>query len=175
LIELRNTFPVIAIDHEHDMSPIGGCLATTGMGIHINAKAGIEPCGILHYYDTFIRDGESIEDSVKKSVLLKEIRSLYTSSSSCPLIDRLHDLSDLIKRVFPETYTDFTDFKFLEEYKKTFRCQDVFPPMSLVFLPSVCPSPIHLPASLRSASITMLPRYYEGSVLCTVTPLCRHP
>lgn len=125
IIKIRNSFPIIAIDHENDMSPIGGCLATTGIGIHINAKGGIEPCGILHYYDTFINDGKTIEDSVNKSKLLKEIKSLYSHSPSCPLVDRPNDLSDLIKRVFPETYTEFTDFKFLEEYKKIFRCQDV--------------------------------------------------
>ena len=62
--------------------------------------------------------------SIKNSFLLKEIKSLYTYSPSCPLIDRPSDLSDLIKRVFPRTHMNFADFKFLEEYKKTFRCQD---------------------------------------------------
>lgn len=124
IIEIRNAFPIIAIDHENDVFPIGGCLATNGIGIHINAKGGIEPCGILHYYDTFIREGEAIEDSLKKSKLLKEIKSLYSRSTSCPLIDQPFELSELIKRAFPETYDTFTDFKFLEEYIKTHRCQE---------------------------------------------------
>jgi len=121
IVEIRNSLPVIAIDHESDMSPVGGCLATTGMGVHINAKGGLEPCGILHYFDTFISDAESVEDSLRRSELLKEIKSLYTLSPSCPLIDRPSELSEMIRRVFPETYADFEDFQFLEEYKKTYK------------------------------------------------------
>lgn len=121
ILEIRNSLPIVAIDHESDMSPVGGCLATTGMGVHINVKGGIEPCGILHYYDTFITDAESVEDSLKRSELLREMRSLYTSSPSCPLIDRPSELSHLIKKIFPENYTDFTDFSFLEEYRKTYK------------------------------------------------------
>lgn len=118
VVEIRNTLPIITIDHENDISPIGGCLATSGIGIHINAKGGIEPCGILHYFDTCVKRGEAIEVSMKKSKILQDIKSLYTSSTSCPLIDRPNELLQLIKRVFPETYGTFTDFKYLEEYTK---------------------------------------------------------
>ncbi len=118
VVEIRNALPIIAIDHENDVSPIGGCLATSGIGIHINAKGGIEPCGILHYSDTTVKKGETIEVSMSKSKILLEIRSLYTSSTSCPLIDRPNELLQLIKKVFPETYDTFTDFKNLEEYTK---------------------------------------------------------
>jgi MoaA/NifB/PqqE/SkfB family radical SAM enzyme len=116
VIEIRNMLPIIAIDHENDISPIGGCLATSRFGIHINAKGGIEPCGILHYSDTSVKKGEPIEASIKKSIILQEIRSLYTSSTSCPMIDRPVELLQIIKRVFPESYNTFTDFKYLEEY-----------------------------------------------------------
>jgi len=115
-IEIRNTFPLITIDHENDVAPIGGCLATNGIGIHINAKGGIEPCGILHYYDTFVKHGEAIEDSMKRSGLLNEMKSFNSSLPSCPLIDRPLELSEIIKKTFPETYSDLTDFIFLQEY-----------------------------------------------------------
>jgi MoaA/NifB/PqqE/SkfB family radical SAM enzyme len=118
VVEIRNMFPIIAIDHENDVSPIGGCLATSGIGIHINAKGGIEPCGILHYSDTCVKKGEAIEVSISKSKVIREIRTLYTPSTSCPLIDKPNELLQLIKRVFPETYDNFTDFKYLEEYTK---------------------------------------------------------
>ena len=118
VVEIRNTMPIISIDHENDISPIGGCLATSGIGIHINAKGGIEPCGILHYSDTSAKRGEAIEVSIRKSKVMQEIRSLYTSSISCPLIDRPTELLQLIKKVFPETYDTFTDFKYLEEYSR---------------------------------------------------------
>jgi len=128
VVEIRNALPIIAIDHENDVSPIGGCLATSGIGIHINAKGGIEPCGILHYSDTAVKKGETIEVSMSKSKILQEIRSLYTSSTSCPLIDRPNELLQLIKKVFPETYDTFTDFKNLEEYTKLFKSrQNDFP------------------------------------------------
>ena len=115
-IEIRNSFPIITIDHEHDVAPIGGCLATNGVGIHINAKGGIEPCGILHYHDTYVKHGEAIADSIKRSGLLKELKSFNSSTPSCPLIDRPLELSEIIKKTFPETYSDLTDFKFLQEY-----------------------------------------------------------
>jgi len=116
VVDIRNSFPIIAIDHENDAAPIGGCLATNGVGIHINAKGGIEPCGILHYYDTFVKYGEAIEDSIKKSGLLNEMKSFNSPTVSCPLIDRPSELSEVIKKTFPETYSDLTDFKFLQEY-----------------------------------------------------------
>jgi len=116
VVDIRNSFPIITIDHENDVAPIGGCLATNGVGIHINAKGGIEPCGILHYYDTFVKYGEAIEDSIKKSNLLNEMKSFNSSLPSCPLIDSPLELSEIIKKTFPETYSDLTDFKFLREY-----------------------------------------------------------
>jgi len=73
-------------------------LATSGIGIHINARGGIEPCGILHYFDSCVKKGEAIEVSVSKSKVMHEIRTLYTSSTSCPLIDRSNELLQLIKR-----------------------------------------------------------------------------
>jgi MoaA/NifB/PqqE/SkfB family radical SAM enzyme len=115
-IEIRNTFPIITIDHENDAAPIGGCLATNGIGIHINAKGGIEPCGILHYSDTFVKHGEAVADSIKRSRLLNEMKSFNSSLPSCPLIDRPQELSEIIKKTFPETYSDLTDFNFLQEY-----------------------------------------------------------
>jgi MoaA/NifB/PqqE/SkfB family radical SAM enzyme len=115
-IEIRNTFPIITIDHENDAAPIGGCLATNGIGIHINAKGGIEPCGILHYYDTFVKHGEAVADSMKRSRLLNEMKSFNSSLPSCPLIDRPLELSEIIKKTFPETYSDLTDFNFLQDY-----------------------------------------------------------
>ena len=39
-----------------------------------------------------------------------------------------------------------------------------FPALSRVVVPSFCLSRLHLPASLGSAGITPLPRYYRGSV-----------
>jgi MoaA/NifB/PqqE/SkfB family radical SAM enzyme len=116
VIHIRNTFPIIAIDHENDVAPIGGCLATNNIGIHINAQGGIEPCGILHYYDTFVKHGESIENAIKKSCFLNEMKSFNLSSPSCPLIDRPLELSEIIMKSFPETYTHLPDFKFLQEY-----------------------------------------------------------
>lgn len=118
VVEIRNRFPIIAIDHENDISPIGGCLATSGIGIHINAVGGIEPCGILHYSDAAVKRGEAIEISISKSKVMQEIRSLYTSSTSCPLIDRPTELLRIIKKVFPETCETFTDFKYLKEYSE---------------------------------------------------------
>jgi MoaA/NifB/PqqE/SkfB family radical SAM enzyme len=130
VVEIRNTLPIIAIDHENDISPIGGCLATSGIGIHINAKGGIEPCGILHYFDTYVKEGEAIEDAIRKSKIMQGIRSLYTSSTSCPLIDRPLELLHLIKEVFPETYATFTDFRYLEEYAKLHQAREnVFSPI----------------------------------------------
>ncbi len=116
VFHIRNSFPIIAIDHENDVAPIGGCLATNRIGIHINAKGGIEPCGILHYYDTFVNYGEAIEDSIRKSSLLNEMKSFNSTLPSCPLIDRPRELSEIIKKTFPETYTHLTDFNFLQEY-----------------------------------------------------------
>jgi MoaA/NifB/PqqE/SkfB family radical SAM enzyme len=116
VFDIRNSFPIIAIDHENDVAPIGGCLATNCIGIHINAKGGIEPCGILHYYDTFVKQGEAIEDSIRNSSLLNEMKSFNSTFPSCPLIDRPLELSEIIKRTFPETYTHLTDFNFLQEY-----------------------------------------------------------
>ncbi len=121
VVDIRNSFPIIAIDHENDAAPIGGCLATNGIGIHINAKGGIEPCGILHYYDTFVKYGEAIEDSIKKSSLLNEMKSFNSSLPSCPLIDSPLELSEIIKKTFPETYSDLTDFKFLQEYIREYK------------------------------------------------------
>jgi len=115
-IEIRNTFPIITIDHENDAAPIGGCLATNGIGIHINAKGGIEPCGILHYSDTFVKHGEAVADSIKRSGLLNAMKSFNSALPSCPLIDRPLELSEIIKKTFPETYSDLTDFIFLQEY-----------------------------------------------------------
>jgi MoaA/NifB/PqqE/SkfB family radical SAM enzyme len=115
-IEIRNSFPIITIDHENDVAPIGGCLATNGIGIHINAQGGIEPCGILHYYDTFVKHGEAVADSIKKSGLLNEMQSFNSSLPSCPLIDRPLELSEIIKKTFPETYSELNDFKFLQDY-----------------------------------------------------------
>jgi len=116
VVHIRNSFPIIAIDHENDVAPIGGCLATNNIGIHINAKGGIEPCGILHYYDTFVQQGEAIENSINKSSLLNEMKSFNSSLPSCPLIDRPLELSEIIKKTFPDTYRDLTDFNFLQEY-----------------------------------------------------------
>jgi MoaA/NifB/PqqE/SkfB family radical SAM enzyme len=116
VFDIRNSFPIIAIDHENDVAPIGGCLATNCIGIHINAKGGIEPCGILHYYDTFVKHGEAIENSIRKSTLLNEMKSFNGTLPSCPLIDRPLELSEIIKKTFPETYTHLTDFNFLQEY-----------------------------------------------------------
>ena len=81
-----------------------------------NAKGGIEPCGILHYYDTFVKHGEAVADSIKKSSLLNEMKSFNSSLPSCPLIDRPLELSEIIKKTFPETYSDLTDFIFLQDY-----------------------------------------------------------
>lgn len=121
VVDIRNSFPIIAIDHENDAAPIGGCLATNGIGIHINAKGGIEPCGILHYYDTFVKYGEAIEASIKKSSLLKEMKFFNSFLPTCPLIDRPLELSEIIKKTFPETYSDLTDFKFLQEYIREYK------------------------------------------------------
>jgi MoaA/NifB/PqqE/SkfB family radical SAM enzyme len=150
-IEIRNTFPIITIDHENDAAPIGGCLATNGIGIHINAKGGIEPCGILHYYDTFVKHGEAVADSMKRSGLLNEMKSFNSSFPSCPLIDRPLELSEIIKKTFPETYSDLTDFKFLQdyiqEYTKTSGYRerissqvkdDLYTHMAAYFLSSAC-------------------------------------
>jgi hypothetical protein len=84
--------------------------------MHINAMGGIEPCGILHYSDKAVRTGKPIEVSISESKVIQEIRSLYTSSTSCPLIDRPTELLEIVKKVFPETYHTFTDFKYLEGY-----------------------------------------------------------
>jgi MoaA/NifB/PqqE/SkfB family radical SAM enzyme len=119
-VEIRNSFPIITIDHENDAAPIGGCLATNGIGIHINARGGIEPCGILHYYDTSVKHGEAIADSIKRSRLLDEMKSFNSSFPSCPLIDRPLELSEVIKKTFPESYADLTDFNFLQEYIKEY-------------------------------------------------------
>ncbi|OGW37328.1 MAG: hypothetical protein A2Y97_05305 [Nitrospirae bacterium RBG_13_39_12] len=32
------------------------------------------------------------------------------------MIDKPLELSEIIKKIFPETYSDLTDFKFLQEY-----------------------------------------------------------
>jgi MoaA/NifB/PqqE/SkfB family radical SAM enzyme len=153
VVEIRNLFPIIAIDHENDVAPIGGCLATNGIGIHINAKGGIEPCGILHYYDTYVKYGETIEDSIKQSRLLNEMKSFNSSSVSCPLIDRPLELSETIKKTFPKTYSDLTDFKFLQEYIReytktpghqekisTVTKKDLYTHIAEYILKSACPS-----------------------------------
>jgi MoaA/NifB/PqqE/SkfB family radical SAM enzyme len=102
VVEIRNTLPIIAIDHENDISPIGGC----------------------------VKEGEAIEDAIRKSKIMQGIRSLYTSSTSCPLIDRPLELLHLIKEVFPETYATFTDFRYLEEYAKLHQAREnVFSPI----------------------------------------------
>jgi MoaA/NifB/PqqE/SkfB family radical SAM enzyme len=121
VVDIRNSFPIIAIDHENDAAPIGGCLATNGVGIHINAKGGIEPCGILHYYDTFVKYGEAVEASIEKSGLLNEMKFFNSFLPTCPLIDRPLELSEIIKKTFPETYSDLTDFKFLQEYIREYK------------------------------------------------------
>jgi len=121
IMNIRNSYPIIALDHENDMSPLGGCIATRGLGIYINAKGQIQPCGILHYADTAVGPGRSLQEAFENSPFLKGVRSLYRPSAGCLWTDRPQELLDLIQKIFPEKYSNFSDLNFLREYAN--RCK----------------------------------------------------
>jgi len=121
VIQIRKTFPVIAVDHENDM-PLGGCFATNGIGIYISAEGRLEPCGILHYSDSVLTEGQSLDVAFQNSPLLKGMRSLYRSQAGCLLHDRPRELLELLKNIFPETYKNFPDIALLEQYAEMCTC-----------------------------------------------------
>jgi MoaA/NifB/PqqE/SkfB family radical SAM enzyme len=116
ILKIRNAYPIIALDHENDMTPQGGCVATSGIGIYINQEGRLEPCSVLHYSDKAFDDEHSLREAWEESVFLKGIRGLHNPRAGCLFSDRPQELLNLLRSAFPESYEKFPDINGLAQY-----------------------------------------------------------
>jgi MoaA/NifB/PqqE/SkfB family radical SAM enzyme len=118
VVALRSRYPLVTVDHEYDMGPLGGCIASQGLAIYISAAGLVQPCSNLHYGDVRLDGRVPVGEAVRSSVLLRRMGELNRPRAGCPLTDRPGELKSLIEDVFPRTCRDFPDFEFLCEYAR---------------------------------------------------------
>jgi MoaA/NifB/PqqE/SkfB family radical SAM enzyme len=119
VVELRARLPIVTVDHEFDMGPLGGCIATQGLAIYVSAAGVLQPCSNLHYGDTRLDGRLSLIEAYRKSALLRRLGEVDSPRAVCPLTDRPQELRSLLEEVFPGTCRDFPDYEFLCRYART--------------------------------------------------------
>lgn|GEM_PF-2969287 len=116
VVELRSLLPIVAVDHEFDMGPLGGCIATQGLAIYVSAAGLLQPCSNLFYGDVRLDAKMPLVDAFRKSVLVRRMAELDDPRAGCPLTDRPGTLRALLEEIFPRTCRTFPDFDFLCAY-----------------------------------------------------------
>lgn len=119
VVELRARLPLVAVDHEFDMGPLGGCIATQGLAIYVSAAGVLQPCSNLHYGDVRLDGRLPLAEAYRTSVLLRRLAEVDSPRAVCPLTDRPAELRSLLEDVFPKSCRDFPDYDFLCRYAET--------------------------------------------------------
>jgi len=119
VVELRSLLPIVTVDHEFDMGPLGGCIAIQGLAVYVSAAGLLQPCSNLHYGDVRLDGSVSILEAYRKSVFLRRIGEIDSPRAVCPLTDRPGELRMLVEETFPGRCRDFPDYPFLCAYAGT--------------------------------------------------------
>jgi MoaA/NifB/PqqE/SkfB family radical SAM enzyme len=96
LVEMRGRLPIAIVDAYWDDRGEALCPMATGVSHHIGPGGDIEPCPIIQFATSTIRDRESLYEIMTESSFLKEFREVAARTTrGCIVLER----PDLVKEL----------------------------------------------------------------------------
>ena len=96
--KFRKTKPIFTMDFWNDGDAVGGCIAGGRGYCHINANGDVEPCALIHYSDSNIREKTLLE--AYRSPLFMAYRMAQPFNENmlrpCPVLDNPGALTKIV-------------------------------------------------------------------------------
>jgi MoaA/NifB/PqqE/SkfB family radical SAM enzyme len=99
IVKMRARMPIAIVDAYWDDRGEALCPMATGVSHHIGPAGDIEPCPVIQFATSTVRDGASLYDTMTQSAFLRDFRETAASTThGCIVLERPDLVRDLVAK-----------------------------------------------------------------------------